>query len=156
MRTSLRIQADKMSSLCHVAGLSLKDSQELRHPGGAGSRAAHLPEWSQLRWFGHLIRMPCGHVQLVGGPMVDREHAGGIIYLERVARERDIWVTLLNRRQEMDGWMFKLSIQSLLSVAVHMWTWLHVYQWLLEVQLLYKHTLQGNMGKQFAVITQTE
>ncbi|KAI3361387.1 hypothetical protein L3Q82_013555 [Scortum barcoo] len=58
-----RIQAAEMSFLRRVAGRSLRDrGEKLGHSGGARSRAAapSLIERSQLRWLGHLFRMPPG------------------------------------------------------------------------------------------------
>jgi len=55
--TRSRIQAAKMSFLCRVTGLSFRDrvrSSDIRRELGR----------SQLRWFGHLIRMPPGRLPL--------------------------------------------------------------------------------------------
>jgi len=81
------IQADEMSFLRRVAGLSLRDSvrsSDIRRELRVEPLLLRI-ERSQLRSFGHMIRMPpgaspkrfSGHVQLGGDP----EPAGGIIYL---------------------------------------------------------------------------
>ena len=90
-RTRSRIQAAEMSFLRRVAGLSLRDkvrSSDIRRELGVEPLLLRI-ERSQLRWFGHLIRMPpallplevFGHVRLGGDPEADPEPAGGIIYL---------------------------------------------------------------------------
>jgi len=65
-RTRSRIQAAKMSFLRRVAGLSLKDrvrSSDIRRE--LRVELLLLPvKRSQLRWFGHLIRMPPGRLPL--------------------------------------------------------------------------------------------
>lgn len=73
------IQPAEMSFIYRVAGLSLRDrarSPDVRQE--LENRAASLClERSQLRWFGHMIRMGAslwmfsGHVQLGGDPGVD-------------------------------------------------------------------------------------
>ena len=61
-RTRLRIQAAEMGFLRKVAGVSLRDrvrSSVIRE--GLGVEPLLLcVERSQLRWFGHLVRMPPG------------------------------------------------------------------------------------------------
>ena len=63
-RTRSRIQAAKMGFLRRVAGVSLRDrvrSSAIRE----GLRVEPLllcKERSQLRWFGHLVRMPPGRI----------------------------------------------------------------------------------------------
>ena len=59
-RTRSRIQAAEMSFLRRVAGISLRDrvrSSVIRERLGVEPLLLHL-ERSQLRWFGHLVRMP--------------------------------------------------------------------------------------------------
>ena len=56
-RTRSRIQAAKISFLCRVAGLSLRDrvrSSDIRGELGVEPLLLRV-ERSQLRWFGHLI-----------------------------------------------------------------------------------------------------
>lgn len=73
---------DETSFLFRVAGSNLRD------PEGASSCCSF--ERSQLRWFRSSVQeaywLPpiggfSGHVQLVGDPEVDPEHAGEITYL---------------------------------------------------------------------------
>ena len=55
-----RIQADEISFLRRMAGISLRDrvrSSVIRERLGVEPLLLHL-ERSQLRWFGHLVRMP--------------------------------------------------------------------------------------------------
>ena len=59
-RMRLRIQVTKMSFLCRVAGLSF--SNRVRNPNiqerlRVEPLVLHI-EWSWLRWFKHLVRMP--------------------------------------------------------------------------------------------------
>ena len=59
-RIRSRIQAAEMSFLRRVAGVSLRDrvrSSVIRERLGVEPLLLHL-ERSQLRWFGHLVRMP--------------------------------------------------------------------------------------------------
>lgn len=59
-----RIQAAEMSFLRRVAGLSLRDrvrSSDIREGLGVEPLLLHI-ERSQLRWFGHLVRMPSGRL----------------------------------------------------------------------------------------------
>ncbi len=89
-RTRSRIQAAEMSFLCRVAGHSLRDRvrssvtlEELR----VESLLLGI-ERSQLRWLGHLFRMPPGclpgevfRASPTGKrPWEDPGHAGGIMY----------------------------------------------------------------------------
>ena len=58
--TRSRIQAAEISFLRRVASISLRDrvkSSIIRERLGVGPLLLHL-ERSQLRWFGHLVRMP--------------------------------------------------------------------------------------------------
>jgi len=96
--TRSRIQAAKMSFLRRVAGLSLRDSvrsSDIRRELGVEQLIFRV-ERSQLRWFGHLIRMPpqaqgfSGHVRLRGDPEADPEPPGGIIYLIWLGTPRDL------------------------------------------------------------------
>ena len=137
-RMRLQTQVAEMSFLCRLSGLTLRDrARSCRHPEGARSRAAapSRPEepvgvgsgiWSGCLQGAFLWRFSW-HVQLVGDPGVDPEHAGEIIYLiwlmnasgsprgscKMLQGERDVWTTLLNllpprpcqdKRQKMDGW----------------------------------------------------
>jgi len=59
-RMRSQIQAAEMSFLRRVAGLSLRDrvrSSDIRREVGVEPLLLRV-ERSQLRWFGHLIRMP--------------------------------------------------------------------------------------------------
>nr|XP_054588623.1 uncharacterized protein LOC129153273 isoform X1 [Nothobranchius furzeri] len=87
-RTRSRIQAAKMSFLRRVAGLSLRDrvrSSDIRKGLGVEPLLLWIDR-SQLRWLGHLVRMPpgrlpgrCfGHVLPAGGPRVDPGHVGEV------------------------------------------------------------------------------
>uniref|UniRef100_A0A8C6KHS8 Reverse transcriptase domain-containing protein n=1 Tax=Nothobranchius furzeri TaxID=105023 RepID=A0A8C6KHS8_NOTFU len=63
-RMRLRIQATKMSFLQRVAGLSLRDrvrSSVIREGLGVDPLLLHI-ERSQLRWLGHLVKMPPGRL----------------------------------------------------------------------------------------------
>ena len=63
-RTRSRIQAAEMSFLRRVSGLSLRDrvrSSDIREELGVEPLLLHI-ERSQLRWFGHLVRMPPGRL----------------------------------------------------------------------------------------------
>ncbi|KAK0143304.1 hypothetical protein N1851_018556 [Merluccius polli] len=63
-RTRSRVQAAKMSFLRRVAGFSLRDrvrSSVIREELGLEPLLLCL-ERSQLRWFGHLVRMPTGRL----------------------------------------------------------------------------------------------
>ena len=63
-RTRLRVQAAEMSFLRRVAGVSLRDrvrSSVIRERLGLEPLLLCL-ERSQLRWFGHLVRMPTGRL----------------------------------------------------------------------------------------------
>uniref|UniRef100_A0A8C6KZ86 Reverse transcriptase domain-containing protein n=1 Tax=Nothobranchius furzeri TaxID=105023 RepID=A0A8C6KZ86_NOTFU len=63
-RTRSRIQAAEMSFLRRVAGLSLRDrvrSSVIREGLGVDPLLLHI-ERSQLRWLGHLVRMPPGRL----------------------------------------------------------------------------------------------
>uniref|UniRef100_A0A8C6KM13 Reverse transcriptase domain-containing protein n=1 Tax=Nothobranchius furzeri TaxID=105023 RepID=A0A8C6KM13_NOTFU len=78
-RTRSQIQAAKMSFLRRVAGLSLRirvRSSEIREGLGVEPLLLQI-ERSQLRWFGHLIRMPPGRLP-AGGPRVDPGHVGEV------------------------------------------------------------------------------
>ena len=61
-RTRSRVQAAEMSFLRRVAGLSLRDrvrSSDIREGLRVEPLLLHV-ERSQMRWFGHLMRMPPG------------------------------------------------------------------------------------------------
>jgi len=82
------IQADKICFLCRVAGLSLRDrvrSSDIRRELGVEPLLIHVKR-SQLRWFGHLIRMPPGRLlEVFRARLTGRRPWGrtarGIIYL---------------------------------------------------------------------------
>ncbi|TKS64956.1 LINE-1 reverse transcriptase -like protein [Collichthys lucidus] len=118
-RTRSRIQAAEMSFLRRVAGLSLRDRvrssairEELR------VQPLHLRiERSQLRWLGHLVRMPPGRLpgetfwarpsgrRPRGRPRTRwRDYVSRLAWerlgvplgeLDEVAGEREVWATLL-------------------------------------------------------------
>jgi len=94
-----------MSSLCRVAGLSLRDrvrSSDIRRELGVEPLVLRV-ERSQLRWFGHLIRIPPFRGFLGGDPGEDPEPAGGIIYLvwpgNALGSPRRHWRVWLGRRK---------------------------------------------------------
>ena len=63
-RTRSRVQAAKMSFLRRVVGLSLRDrvrSSVIREELGVDP-LLHRIEKSQMRWLGHLVRMPPGRL----------------------------------------------------------------------------------------------
>uniref|UniRef100_A0A8C6PI18 Reverse transcriptase domain-containing protein n=1 Tax=Nothobranchius furzeri TaxID=105023 RepID=A0A8C6PI18_NOTFU len=63
-KTRSRIQAAEMSFLLRVAGFSLRDrvrSSVMREGLGVDPLLLHI-ERSQLRWLGHLVRMPLGRL----------------------------------------------------------------------------------------------
>ena len=115
-RTRSRIQAAEMGLLRRVTGLSLRDrvrSSVIREELGVETLLLCV-ERSQLRWFGHMVRMPPGriprcsrHVQLGGGHGVDQVPGGGTISphwpgndlgipqseLADVAGKREVWET---------------------------------------------------------------
>ena len=66
-RTRSQIQAAEMGFLRRVAGVSLRDKvRSSVIPEGLGVEPLLLcVERSQLRWFGHLVRMPPGRVGCV-------------------------------------------------------------------------------------------
>ncbi|TWW74365.1 R2 Retrovirus-related Pol polyprotein from type I retrotransposable element [Takifugu flavidus] len=91
-----------------VAGLSLRDrvrSSAIREELGVESLLLRV-ERSQMRWLGHLVRMPPG--RLPGDPREDPGHVGETVSrlawerlgvppdeLEEVAGEREVWASLL-------------------------------------------------------------
>ncbi|KAF7642406.1 hypothetical protein LDENG_00258420 [Lucifuga dentata] len=63
-RTRSRIQAAEMRFLCRVSGLTLRDrvrSSDIQEGLRVELLLLHI-ERSQLRWFGHLIRIPPGRL----------------------------------------------------------------------------------------------
>ncbi|KAK9541149.1 hypothetical protein VZT92_001216 [Zoarces viviparus] len=118
-RTRSWLQAAEMSFLRRVAGLSLRDrvrSSVIRGELGVEPLLLRV-ERSQLRWFGHLIRMPPGRLPLEvfqarstgkrprGRPRTRwRDYISQLAWehlgipqneLEHVAGEREVWVSLL-------------------------------------------------------------
>ena len=119
-RTRLRVQAAEMSFLRRVAGLSLRDrvrSSVIREELGVDP-LLHI-ERSQMRWLGHLVRMPpgclpdaslvscSGHVPLVGDPREDPGHAEEAMSLgwprNASGSPRKSWTKWLDKQQKMDG-----------------------------------------------------
>ncbi|TWW65163.1 hypothetical protein D4764_21G0000630 [Takifugu flavidus] len=91
-RTRSRVQAAKMSFLRRVAGLSLRDrvrSSAIWKELGVEPLLLRV-ERSQMRWLGHLVRMPpgrlpgevLGHVPPVGDPWEDPGHVGETVSLD--------------------------------------------------------------------------
>lgn len=71
-----------MRLLCRIAGPTLYDRMRSLEMW----MDLKIEQWSQLKWFGHLMRMPPGRLpgELVrsvplGGVLGDPGHAGGII-----------------------------------------------------------------------------
>ena len=118
-RTRSRIQAAEMSFLRRVAGLSLRDrvrSSAIREGLRVEPLLLHI-ERSQLRWFGHLTRMPPGRLpgkvfracpagrRPRGRPRTRwRDYISRLAWerlgvppdkLEEVAGEREVWASLL-------------------------------------------------------------
>jgi len=118
-RTRSRIQAAEMGFLRRVAGLSLRDrvrSSVIREGLGVEPLLLHV-ERSQLRWLGHLFRMPPGRLpgevfraRPTGGRPRGRPRTRWRDYvsrlawerlgvppeeLEEVAGEREVWASLL-------------------------------------------------------------
>ncbi|MEJ4846145.1 hypothetical protein SKA08_15585, partial [Enterococcus faecium] len=118
-RTRSRIQAAEMSFLRRVAGLSLRDrvrSSAIREGLRVEPLLLHI-ERSQLRWFGHLTRMPPGRLlgevfracptgrRPRGRPRTRwRDYISRLAWerlgvppakLEEVAMEREVWTSLL-------------------------------------------------------------
>ena len=118
-RTRSRIQAAEMSFLRRVAGLSLRDrvrSSAIREELGVEPLLLRV-ERGQLRWLGHLVRMPPERLPGVvfracptgkrprGRPRTRwRDYVSRLVWerlgvppeeLEEVAGERDVWTSLL-------------------------------------------------------------
>jgi hypothetical protein len=118
-RTRSRVQAAEMSFLRRVAGLSLRDrvrSSVIRRELGVDPLLLHV-ERSQMRWFGHLIRMPPGRLpgevfrarptgrRPRGRPRTRwRDYVSRLAWerlgvpreeLDEVAGEREVWASLL-------------------------------------------------------------
>ena len=114
-RTRSRVQVAEMSFLRRVAGISLTDrvrSSAIREELGLEPLLLCL-ERSQLRWFGHLVRMPTWEVfqarpvgrKPQGRPRTRwREYIATLAWerlgippseLLNVAREREVWGPLL-------------------------------------------------------------
>ncbi|XP_049595828.1 leucine-rich repeat-containing protein 57 isoform X1 [Syngnathus scovelli] len=118
-RTRSRIQAAEMSFLRRMSGLSLRDrvrSSVIRERLGVESLLLHV-ERSQMRWLGHLIRMPPGRLpgevfracptgrRPRGQPRTRwRDYVSQLAWerlgiprdeLDEVAGEREVWESLL-------------------------------------------------------------
>ncbi|TWW62296.1 hypothetical protein D4764_04G0009430 [Takifugu flavidus] len=118
-RTRSRVQAAEMSFLRRVAGLSLRDrvrSSAIREELGVESLLLRV-ERSQMRWLGHLVRMPPGRLpgevfracpsgrRPPGRPRTRwRDYVSRLAWerlgippdeLEEVAGEREVWASLL-------------------------------------------------------------
>ncbi|KAK5915715.1 hypothetical protein CesoFtcFv8_001281 [Champsocephalus esox] len=118
-RTRSRIQAAEMGFLRRVAGVSLRDkvrSSVIREGLGVEPLLLRVKR-SQLRWFGHLVRMPPGHLPREvfqarpagkrprGRPRTRwRDYISSLAWerlgipqseLVDVAREKKVWGTLL-------------------------------------------------------------
>ncbi len=119
-RMRSRIQAAKISFLCGVSGLHLRDrvrSSDIRRELGVEPLFLRVKR-NQLKWFGHLIRMPPGRIPLEvfwARPTGRRPRArlrtcwrDYISHLawkcfgippqdqENIAGERDVWNTLFS------------------------------------------------------------
>ncbi|TWW56724.1 hypothetical protein D4764_08G0007110 [Takifugu flavidus] len=118
-RTRSRVQAAEMSFLRRVAGLSLRDrvrSSAIREELGVEPLLLRV-ERSQMRWLGHLVRMPPGRLpgdvfraypscrRPPGRPRTRwRDYVSRLVWerlgippdeLEEVAGEREVWASLL-------------------------------------------------------------
>ncbi|KAK0146656.1 putative uncharacterized transposon-derived protein F52C9.6 [Merluccius polli] len=118
-RTRLRVQAAEMSFLRRVAGLSLRDrvrSSVIREELGVDPLLLRV-ERSQMRWLGHLVRMPPGRLpgevfrarptgrRPRGRPRTRwRDYVSRLAWerlgipqeeLAEVAGEREVWASLL-------------------------------------------------------------
>ncbi|TWW69469.1 hypothetical protein D4764_18G0002750 [Takifugu flavidus] len=118
-RTRSRVQAAEMSFLHRVAGLSLRDrvrSSAIREELGVESLLLRV-ERSQMRWLGHLVRLPPGCLpgevfracssgrRPPGRPRTRwRDYVSRLVWerlgippdeLEEVAGEREVWASLL-------------------------------------------------------------
>ncbi|KAK0154376.1 putative uncharacterized transposon-derived protein F52C9.6 [Merluccius polli] len=118
-RTRSRVQAAEMSFLCRVAGLSLRDrvrSSVIREELGVDPLLLRV-ERSQMRWLGHLVRMPPGRLpgevfrarptsrRPRGRPRTRwRDYVSRLAWeglgipqeeLDEVAGEREVWASLL-------------------------------------------------------------
>ncbi len=112
-RVTSRIQVVKMTFLLRIAGISLRDRVRSRWELRVEPLLLCVKR-SQLRWFGHLIRMPPGHLPLEECPTGRRprgrpetrwrDYISHLAWeplgipqeeLENTARENDVWITLL-------------------------------------------------------------
>ncbi|TWW64246.1 hypothetical protein D4764_03G0012540 [Takifugu flavidus] len=118
-RTRSRVQAAEMSFLRRVAGLSLRDrvrSSAIREELGVEPLLLRI-ERSQMRWLGHLVRMPPGRLpgkvfracpsgrRPPGRPRTRwRDYVSRLVWerlgippdeLGEVAGEREVWASLL-------------------------------------------------------------
>ncbi|KAK3561554.1 hypothetical protein QTP86_008774 [Hemibagrus guttatus] len=108
-RIGSRIQAAEMSFLCRVAGRSLRDrvrSSVTREEFGVEPLLLHI-ERGQLRWLGHLFRMPPGCLpgevfracptgkRPRGRPRTRWRDYISPEELEEVSGEREVWASLL-------------------------------------------------------------
>ena len=118
-RTRSRVQAAEMSFLRRVAGLSLRDrvrSSVIREELGVDPLLLRV-ERSQMRWLGHLVRMPPGRLpgevfwarptgrRPRGRPRTRwRDYVSRLAWerlgipqeeLDEVAGEREVWASLL-------------------------------------------------------------
>ena len=142
-RTRLRIQAAKMGFLRRVSGLSLRDrvrSSVISEGLGVEPLLLRIDR-SQMRWLGHLVRMPPGRLpgevfrarhtwrRPRGRPRTCwRDYVSQLAWerlgvppeeLEEVSGDRDVWVSLLKllpprpdpREAADNGWMDGSSLR---------------------------------------------
>ncbi|KAK3535383.1 hypothetical protein QTP70_011279 [Hemibagrus guttatus] len=123
-RVRSRIQAAEMSFLHRVVGRSLRDrvrSSVTQEELGVEPLLLHI-ERGQLRWLGHLFRMPPGRLPGDGGPGEDPGHAGETMSFgwpgNASGSLRKSWRKCLGRGRNIEGEMEKNNRMVVREVAM--------------------------------------